>query len=294
MKAAAVKRSSPARSTNSAHAARGEFVAINCAAIPENLLESELFGHEKGSFSGASQRRAGRFEQCDGGTLFLDEIGDMPLQVQSKILRVLQEGEFSRVGGNETIKTDVRILAATNKDLEDEVETGGFREDLFYRLNVVRIHLPPLRHRREDIPLLADFFLKRFVNKRGKGARPVRLSPDAVTSLGNYDWPGNVRELENTLQRALALANSDVLLPKDIPLGRVPNRSAKTFRSGTAGHKGTTDEAIQHILEAVSKDSSFSPDKALAEAAIKKTGSEAEAAKLFGITAAALKKRLAS
>ncbi|MDB4673816.1 hypothetical protein OAF27_03270, partial [Verrucomicrobiales bacterium] len=154
--------------------------------------------------------------------------------------------------------------------------------------------LPPLRHRREDIPLLADFFLKRFINKRGKGARPVRLSPDAVTSLGKYDWPGNVRELENTLQRALALANSDVLLPKDIPLGRVPNRSAKTFRSGTTGKKGSPAEAIQRILEAVAEDGNFSPDRALAEAAVKKTGSKAEAAKLFGITEAALKKRLSN
>ncbi len=273
---------------------RAEFVAINCAAIPENLLESELFGHEKGSFSGASQRRAGRFEQCDGGTLFLDEIGDMPLQVQSKILRVLQEGEFSRVGGNETIKTDVRILAATNKDLEDEVESGGFREDLFYRLNVVRIHLPPLRHRREDIPLLAEFFLKRLTSKRGKGARPVRLSPDAVDSLGNYDWPGNVRELENTLQRALALANSDVLLPKDIPLGRVPSRSAPHSRSDTPGKSSKVDEAIQLILKTMSEDKAFSADKALSEAAVKKAGSVGEAAKLLGITEAAFKKRLAS
>ncbi|MEO0446329.1 MAG: sigma-54 dependent transcriptional regulator [Verrucomicrobiota bacterium] len=198
-----------------------EYVAINCAAIPGDLLESELFGHEKGSFTGASAQRIGRFEQCDGGTLFLDEIGDMPLPVQSKILRVLQEGEFSRVGGNQTLTSDVRILAATNKDLEGNVEQGSFREDLFYRLNVVRIELPSLRERREDIPLLVDFFLERQARQRGSSR--MQVSGDAMQLLTNYDWPGNVRELENTIQRASVLATSHVLLPKDLPLGR-PNR----------------------------------------------------------------------
>jgi two-component system, NtrC family, nitrogen regulation response regulator GlnG len=194
-----------------------EFVAINVTAIPDNLLESELFGHEKGSYTGAVTQRMGRFEQCDGGTLFLDEIGDMPLNVQSKLLRVLQEGEFSRVGGNQTLKTDVRVLAATNRNLENEVAEGNFREDLFYRLNVVRIHIPPLRDRREDVRLLAEFFLQRQSSRR-KGAQ-MRFSEDALAMLSVYDWPGNVRELENTIQRACALSNSDVLLPSDIPLG---------------------------------------------------------------------------
>jgi two-component system, NtrC family, nitrogen regulation response regulator GlnG len=194
-----------------------EFVAINVTAIPDSLLESELFGHEKGSFTGAVNQRMGRFEQCDGGTLFLDEIGDMPLNVQSKLLRVLQEGEFSRVGGNQTLKTDVRVLAATNRNLETEVEAGKFREDLFYRLNVVRIHIPPLRERRDDVRLLAEFFLQRqSARKRGP---QMRFSEDALAMLSVYDWPGNVRELENTIQRACALSNSDVLLPADIPLG---------------------------------------------------------------------------
>ncbi len=197
--------------------AQKEFVAINVTAIPDNLLESEIFGHEKGSFTGAVNMRVGRFEQCDGGTLFLDEIGDMPLAVQSKLLRVLQEGQYSRVGSNQTLKTDVRVLAATNKNLEDEVAKGNFREDLFYRLNVVRIHIPPLRERREDVRLLAEFFLHRLsIRRRGP---QMRFTDDALDILEAYDWPGNVRELENTIQRACALCNSDVLLPSDIPVG---------------------------------------------------------------------------
>lgn len=193
------------------------FLAINCAAIPENLLESELFGHEKGAFTGAHNQRIGRFEQCDGGTLFMDEIGEMPLPVQSKLLRVLQGGEFSRVGGTQTLRTDVRIVAATNKQLEQEILQKTFREDLFYRLNVVRIHLPPLRQRVEDIQLLAEYFLQRIANKK---LRPLlKLSEEAIRVLEAYPWPGNVRELENTMERASVLASSDILLPKDLPLG---------------------------------------------------------------------------
>ncbi len=202
--------------------AQKEFVAINITAIPDNLLESEIFGHEKGSFTGAVNQRIGRFEQCDGGTLFLDEIGDMPLAVQSKLLRVLQEGQYSRVGSNQTLRTDVRVLAATNKNLEDEVSKGNFREDLFYRLNVVRIHIPPLRERREDVRLLAEFFLQR-LSARRRGPQ-MRFTDDALDILQAYDWPGNVRELENTIQRACALCNSDVLLPSDIPLGSKGSR----------------------------------------------------------------------
>jgi len=216
-----------------------EYVAINCAAIPGDLLESELFGHEKGAFTGASAQRIGRFEQCDGGTLFLDEIGDMPLPIQSKILRVLQEGEYSRVGGNQTLRSDVRILAATNKDLEHEVERNRFREDLFYRLNVVRIHIPPLRERRDDIPLLVDFFLQRIAEQRH--AEKIRVTDDAMRLLEMYDWPGNVRELENTIHRACVLANSNVLLPKDIPLGRVPRRIEAEHDSARTTTPSTPD-----------------------------------------------------
>ena len=199
---------------------QGDLVAINCGAIPENLLESELFGHEKGAFTGAVARRTGRFEQCDGGTLFLDEIGDMPASVQVKLLRILQEGTFSRVGSNETLSSDVRIVAATNKDLAVEVSQGNFREDLYYRLNVVEINLPPLRDRPEDIPLLAEFFLQRLARKQGMAR--MRLSGEAVETLQKHHWPGNVRELENTVARACALSTSDLLLPEDMPFARSP------------------------------------------------------------------------
>ncbi|MDP3850237.1 MAG: sigma-54 dependent transcriptional regulator [Luteolibacter sp.] len=200
-----------------------EMITINCGAIPENLLESELFGHEKGSFTGAIACRAGRFEQADGGTLFLDEIGDMPLSIQVKLLRVLQDGSFSRVGSNATITTDVRIIAATHKNLVEEVAAGRFREDLYYRLNVVEIAIPPLRDRREDIPLLSEFFLQRITKKNGMAR--ILLSAEAINTLQSHNWPGNVRELENTIARACALATSNILLPADIPLASAPGKS---------------------------------------------------------------------
>ena len=199
-----------------------EMITINCGAIPENLLESELFGHEKGSFTGAIARRAGRFEQADGGTLFLDEIGDMPLGIQVKLLRVLQDGSFSRVGANETLATDVRIVAATHKNLTEEVAAGRFREDLYYRLNVVEIQIPALRDRLEDIPLLAEYFLQRITRKNGMAR--IRISEEATAILQNHHWPGNVRELENTIARACALATSNILLPGDIPLASTPRK----------------------------------------------------------------------
>jgi len=204
-----------------------EMITINCGAIPENLLESELFGHEKGSFTGAIARRAGRFEQADGGTLFLDEIGDMPLSIQVKLLRVLQDGSFSRVGANETLTTDVRIVAATHKNLTEEVAAGRFREDLYYRLNVVEIEIPPLRERMEDIPLLAEYFLQRITRKNGMAR--IHISAEAVATLQDHNWPGNVRELENTIARACALASSQILLPADIPLASAPRKSAAGF-----------------------------------------------------------------
>lgn len=206
-----------------------EMITINCGAIPENLLESELFGHEKGSFTGAIARRAGRFEQADGGTLFLDEIGDMPLAIQVKLLRVLQDGTFSRVGANETLATDVRIVAATHKNLSQEVAAGRFREDLYYRLNVVEIKIPPLRERLEDIPLLAEYFLQRITRKNGMAR--IRLAAEAVATLQAHNWPGNVRELENTIARACALASSSILLPADIPLASAPQKPSTGFTS---------------------------------------------------------------
>ena len=225
------------------------FVAINCAAIPESLLESELFGHEKGSFTGATTQRIGRFEQCDGGTLFLDEIGEMPMHVQTKILRVLQEGEFSRVGGNETLRSDVRIVAATNRNLEKEVDEGRFREDLFYRLNVVRIHLPPLRERPEDIRPLAQFFIQR-IGKKKNNPR-LRLSDEALELMESYNWPGNVRELENTLQRASVLASTDVLTARDIPLGLgIPSKVEPAVRGMSVDDPPAPDAAARALIEA--------------------------------------------
>jgi len=197
------------------HRATKPFIAVNCAAIPDNLIESELFGHEKGSFTGATGQRIGKFELCDGGTIFLDEIGDMALSTQTKILRVLQQGEIQRVGGSETIRVDVRILAATNKDLEAMVREKTFREDLYYRLNVVRLKLPPLRERMEDIPQLVDYCLQNLL--KNKKARVAKVSPEAMTVLARYGWPGNVRELENVVYRSAVIAQGDAILVKDLP-----------------------------------------------------------------------------
>ncbi|GAB4224893.1 MAG: sigma-54 dependent transcriptional regulator [Acidobacteriota bacterium] len=197
--------------------ADGPFVKVNCAALPENLLESELFGHERGAFTGADRQRVGRFELASGGTLFLDEIGTMSAGTQAKVLRVLQEREFERLGGTRTIRADVRILAATNRDLEEAVEAGEFREDLYYRLNVVTIRMPPLRERKEDIVPLARHFLQRFALDLKK---PIRgLSPAAIRVLQRHNWPGNIRELENTIERAVLMADGDVLEPEDLTLG---------------------------------------------------------------------------
>jgi len=191
------------------------FIALNCAAIPRELLESELFGHEKGSFTGASERKIGRFEQANGGTLFLDEIGDMPLELQAKLLRVLQEREITRTGGTQTIQVDVRIIAATNQNLKKKVQDREFREDLFYRLNVVPVELPPLRQRREDLPALVDYFLGRAHEEYQTNARG--LTAEAMHLLQGYGWPGNVRELEHALQRAALLSPDALLGPDDFP-----------------------------------------------------------------------------
>ena len=201
---------------NSLRAARN-FVKVNCAALQENLLESELFGHEKGAFTGADRQRIGRFEQADGGTLFLDEIGDMSPSTQAKILRVLQEHEFERLGGTRTIRVDVRLIAATNRDLPAMVAAGGFREDLYYRLNVVSIQTPPLRERKEDILALATSFLRRYGNELKK--RLDGVDPDAQKLLMRYNWPGNIRELENAIERAALLAERSVVTADDLRLG---------------------------------------------------------------------------
>lgn len=188
--------------------ARGAFVKLNCASLPENLLESELFGHEKGAFTGAMQQRKGRFEQADGGTLFLDEIGEVSQAFQAKLLRVLQEGELERVGGNRTIKVDVRIIAATHRDLEVDVESGKFREDLYYRLNVMPVFLPPLRERMEDLPTIARHLLDRIGRQQG---RQLELTDSALRVLMHHDWPGNVREVENCLERAAVMSENGII-----------------------------------------------------------------------------------
>ncbi len=197
------------------HRSAKPFMAVNCAAIPENLIESELFGHERGSFTGATGQRNGKFELCDGGTLFLDEIGDMSLATQTKILRVLQEGEIQRVGGTETLKVDVRIIAATNRDLEAMVKAKTFREDLYYRLAVVRLRLPSLRERTTDIPEIVDFMLQKL--EKSKKTRVRRVAPEAMDILVRHRWPGNVRELENAVYRSAVIAQGDTILAKDLP-----------------------------------------------------------------------------
>jgi DNA-binding NtrC family response regulator len=205
--------------------ALGPFVRLNCAALADSLLESELFGHEKGSFTGAVGRREGRFKQADGGTLFLDEVSEIPLSTQVKLLRFLQEKEFERVGGNETLKVDVRILAATNVDLEERVKRGQFREDLFYRLNVIRLEIPSLRNRRSDIALLASFFLRRYSQENGKNLKG--FTEEALQRLMSYAWPGNVRELEHAVERGVVLARGERVEVEHLPPTVVPPGSGR-------------------------------------------------------------------
>ena len=205
---------------NLSHRRDYPFVPINCAAIPKNLLESELFGHEKGSFTGADAKKLGKFELADRGTIFLDEVGDMDLTLQSKLLRAIQESEIERIGGMKTVKVDVRIVAASNRDLEKAVEDKGFREDLYYRLNVFPIQIPPLRERREDIPLLAEYFISRYCLELKTTQKDI--SKDALNILMNYRWKGNVRELENTLERAIILCDGDIITPEHIVLTQRP------------------------------------------------------------------------
>jgi two-component system nitrogen regulation response regulator NtrX len=196
--------------------ASGPFVELNCAAIPHELIESELFGHEKGAFTGATDRKSGKFELADKGTLFLDEIGDMTLQTQAKVLRVIETQSFQRVGGSKNIKVDVRIIAATNKDLLEEVKKGSFREDLYFRLNVIPIVIPPLRARREDIPELINYFIEIFASENG--IKPKNIAPDVVKILQDYDWPGNIRELKNTVERLMIMVPSNTITRTDMDM----------------------------------------------------------------------------
>jgi two-component system response regulator HydG len=210
---------------------RRPFVAVNCGAIPKELVESELFGHVRGAFTGAQTARAGLFETADGGTILLDEVGDLPLAAQVKLLRVLQEGETKRVGADETRTVDVRVLAATNVDIVSRLQSGQFRRDLYYRLNVIAIELPPLRERGDDVLLLANHYLQKF--SRSMQREPRRLTQDAVRALRDYDWPGNVRELEHAIEHAMVLAQKDVITAPDLPFGRSPELSPPLRDSGT-------------------------------------------------------------
>jgi Nif-specific regulatory protein len=224
------------------------FVAINCAALTESLLESELFGHERGAFTGAITQKKGKIEIADGGTLFLDEIGELALTLQAKLLRVLQEREFERVGGTRPIKVDIRLIAASNRNLDEAVKSNLFRQDLFFRLNVVSIMLPPLRERRDDIPLLATYFVQKYA--RATDRRVVAISPEAHRLLKNYDWPGNVRELQNALERAVVLGSSDHIRPEDLPEALVENNES-TDAGVTRYHDAVNTVKRQLILRAI-------------------------------------------
>ena len=281
------------------HSSRADkpFLPVNCAAIPETLLESELFGHEKGAFTGALTRRIGKFEQCNGGTLFLDEIGDMTPATQAKILRVLQDQQFERLGGSERITTDVRLIVATNKDLEKAIREGSFRQDLYYRLKVVTLHLPPLRERPEDIPELVRYFLQRFGPQINRNVSDI--APRALEKLMRYRWPGNVRELENVVQRALVIGKGNTLLPEDFFL--------EGLEPEITGPKEQMDfeerlqvlmdpvfkELAQHAKRSHDADVMSTVEKILIKRALQETkGNQVQAAILLGISRNTLRSKI--
>jgi Nif-specific regulatory protein len=241
------------------------FVAVNCAALTETLLESELFGHERGAFTGAVAQKKGKLEVADGGTMFLDEVGEMSTLLQAKLLRVLQEREFERVGGTRTLKVDIRLIAATNKDLEEAIRQGSFRQDLYYRLNVFSLYMPPLRERREDISLLATYFVQKYSEKCNRRVRGI--SSEARARLTSYDWPGNVRELENAVERAIVLGTTDLILPEDLPEAALETENAETAGGVAKYHEAVAEAKKQLILKAVEQAG----------------GNYTEAAKLLGV-----------
>ncbi len=260
------------------------FITVNCAALAENLLESELFGHEKGAFSDAAAMRKGRFELANQGTIFLDEIGEIPLSLQSKLLRLLQEKNFERVGGTQTIDVDVRIISATNKDLKEEVQQGRFREDLFYRLNVIHLALPALRDRMDDIPLLVDHFIKKCGTNLGK--EQLEISPEALRLLVNLPWEGNVRELENTIERAAILCNEDVIEADDVQPESVSNDKSSEWSREV--------DILDYVPDSVElNDVLYTIEEGLLKRALEKTGHvQARAAEQLGITKSLLQYKM--
>jgi two-component system, NtrC family, nitrogen regulation response regulator GlnG len=270
------------------------FVAVSAAAIPSTLLESEMFGHERGAFTDAKDRRLGKFELAHGGTLYLDEIGDMPLDLQAKVLRALQERTIERLGGHESIRIDVRVLAATNRDLETAMREGKFREDLYYRLNVVTLNLPPLRERRRDIPLLVEHFLA----KHGPELGERGVAPDALDRLVGYEWPGNVRELENVVQRAMVMATSGVVLPEHLPIGPV---SAAASVAVDASLEEIIERKLLECVRGLREHASANlydlmiglVEKPLLRAVLRETaGNQVRAAQILGINRNTLRKKL--
>ncbi len=270
-----------ARAIHQASARRdAPFIVVNCAALPEALFESELFGHEKGAFTGADKRRIGRFELAHGGTLFIDEVGDIPLSAQVKLLRAVQFGAIERVGGEETLALDVRIVAATNRDLETMMRDGSFREDLYYRLNVVGIHIPALRTRRSDIPPLVDAFLARFAAESGRPA--PRMSREAMDALMRHDWPGNVRELENVMQRAVVLARGDMITTRDLPPAVLTERVESLEHTGAISTEpGDLNDRVARL------------ERAMIDAALGRSGgNQSRAAELLHISERTLRYKL--
>jgi len=270
------------------------FVAVSCAAIPGTLLESEMFGHERGAFTDAKERRLGKFELAQGGTLYLDEIGDMPVELQTKLLRALQERTIERVGGQESIRVDVRVLAATNRDLEVAIRQGFFREDLYYRLNVVTLNLPPLRERRRDVPLLVEHFLAKYADSLGERG----VAPEALDRLVGHEWPGNVRELENVIQRAMVLAQNGVILPEHLPIGPV---SAAASVAVDATLEEIVERKLLECVRGLRERSSANlydliiglVEKPLLRAVLRETGgNQVRAAQILGINRNTLRKKL--
>jgi two-component system nitrogen regulation response regulator GlnG len=274
--------------------AKAPFLAINCAAIPENLLESEMFGHEKGAFTGADRRRIGKFEQCNGGTILLDEVGDMPLALQAKMLRVLQEQSFERVGGNEAIRTDVRLISATHRDLKAWSDEGQFRQDLYYRLSVFTIHLPPLRERDDDLRLLVRYYLRRFSRELGRDVHEI--DPETLRLLRSYSWPGNIRELQSVLKQAILQSRGATLLPGSLPPLPGTIRGPVTSAHATAGDAGL-EAFVGRCLASMESDlyaeAHRQVDRVLLARTLEGTGgNQLRAARWLGIGRETLRRRL--